>query len=181
MIVTQEVSRTWGRSRGCTYTPQGFLILERDRSRRQPCARSGGPAIWPRDTGLTSAIKREGEHDGSRDNLCPARPETSPVTPDSIMELGNAMTDSDSGYEFGSAEDELARLELQGRALCPSYADDLRRGGPEAGHAGARCGLRSVGRDVRSRRPGGTRGLRCRPRPLAGSPRRPRLRLNSAA
>jgi cyclopropane fatty-acyl-phospholipid synthase-like methyltransferase len=30
------------------------------------------------------------------------------------------MTDSDSGYEFGSAEDELARLELQGRALAPA-------------------------------------------------------------
>jgi hypothetical protein len=36
VIVTQEVSRTWGRSRVCTYTPQGFLILDRDRSRRQP-------------------------------------------------------------------------------------------------------------------------------------------------
>jgi SAM-dependent methyltransferase len=30
------------------------------------------------------------------------------------------MTDSDSGYELGSAEDELARLELQGRALAPT-------------------------------------------------------------
>ena len=30
------------------------------------------------------------------------------------------MDDSDSDYEFGSAEDELARLELQGRALAPA-------------------------------------------------------------
>jgi cyclopropane fatty-acyl-phospholipid synthase-like methyltransferase len=30
------------------------------------------------------------------------------------------MGDSDSDYEFGSAEDELARLELQGRALAPA-------------------------------------------------------------
>jgi cyclopropane fatty-acyl-phospholipid synthase-like methyltransferase len=30
------------------------------------------------------------------------------------------MADIDSGYEFGSAEDELARLELQGRALAPA-------------------------------------------------------------
>jgi SAM-dependent methyltransferase len=30
------------------------------------------------------------------------------------------MSDSDSGYEFGSAEEELARLELQGRALAPA-------------------------------------------------------------
>jgi cyclopropane fatty-acyl-phospholipid synthase-like methyltransferase len=30
------------------------------------------------------------------------------------------MGDSDSGYEFGSSEDELARLELQGRALAPA-------------------------------------------------------------
>jgi len=30
------------------------------------------------------------------------------------------MGDSNSGYEFGSAEEELARLELQGRALAPA-------------------------------------------------------------
>jgi cyclopropane fatty-acyl-phospholipid synthase-like methyltransferase len=30
------------------------------------------------------------------------------------------MSDSGSGYEFGSAEDELARLEAQGRALAPA-------------------------------------------------------------
>jgi len=30
------------------------------------------------------------------------------------------MSDSDSGYEFGRAEDELARLEVQGRALAPA-------------------------------------------------------------
>ncbi len=30
------------------------------------------------------------------------------------------MGDSDSGYELGSGEDELARLELQGRALAPA-------------------------------------------------------------
>jgi SAM-dependent methyltransferase len=30
------------------------------------------------------------------------------------------MSDSDSGYELGSAQDELARLELQGRALAPA-------------------------------------------------------------
>jgi cyclopropane fatty-acyl-phospholipid synthase-like methyltransferase len=30
------------------------------------------------------------------------------------------MGDNDSGYEFGSSEDELARLELQGRALAPA-------------------------------------------------------------
>ena len=30
------------------------------------------------------------------------------------------MGDSDSGYQFGSGEDELARLELQGRALAPA-------------------------------------------------------------
>ena len=30
------------------------------------------------------------------------------------------MGDSDSDYEFGSGEDELARLELQGRALAPA-------------------------------------------------------------
>ena len=30
------------------------------------------------------------------------------------------MSDNDSGYQFGSAEDELARLELQGRALAPA-------------------------------------------------------------
>jgi SAM-dependent methyltransferase len=29
----------------------------------------------------------------------------------------DAMGDSDSGYEFGSGEDELARLEVQGKAL----------------------------------------------------------------
>jgi hypothetical protein len=33
---------------------------------------------------------------------------------------GDAMSDSDSGYEFGRAEDELARLEVQGRALAPA-------------------------------------------------------------
>ena len=33
---------------------------------------------------------------------------------------GNAMGDSDSGYEFGSGDDELARLEVQGRALAPA-------------------------------------------------------------
>ena len=30
------------------------------------------------------------------------------------------MSDSDSGYKLGSAEDELARLELQGKALAPA-------------------------------------------------------------
>jgi cyclopropane fatty-acyl-phospholipid synthase-like methyltransferase len=30
------------------------------------------------------------------------------------------MSDSGSGYEFGSGEDELARLEVQGRALAPA-------------------------------------------------------------
>jgi cyclopropane fatty-acyl-phospholipid synthase-like methyltransferase len=30
------------------------------------------------------------------------------------------MGDSDSGYQFGSGEDELARLEMQGRALAPA-------------------------------------------------------------
>ena len=30
------------------------------------------------------------------------------------------MSDSDSGYELGSVEGELARLELQGRALAPA-------------------------------------------------------------
>jgi cyclopropane fatty-acyl-phospholipid synthase-like methyltransferase len=30
------------------------------------------------------------------------------------------MTDGDSGYQFGSGEDELGRLELQGRALAPA-------------------------------------------------------------
>ena len=30
------------------------------------------------------------------------------------------MGDSDSGYEFGSGEDELARLEVQGQALGPA-------------------------------------------------------------
>ena len=30
------------------------------------------------------------------------------------------MTDSGSGYELGSGEDELARLELQGTALAPA-------------------------------------------------------------
>ena len=30
------------------------------------------------------------------------------------------MGDSDSGYEFGSGEDELARLEVQGKALAPA-------------------------------------------------------------
>src|SRR3984957_12151942 len=35
---------------------------------------------------------------------------------------GNAMGDSDSGYQFGSGigEDEVARLEIQGRALAPA-------------------------------------------------------------
>jgi uncharacterized Fe-S cluster protein YjdI/SAM-dependent methyltransferase len=36
------------------------------------------------------------------------------------IEGGNAMGDSDSDYEIGSGEDELARLELQGRALAPA-------------------------------------------------------------
>ena len=30
------------------------------------------------------------------------------------------MSDSNSGYQLGSADDELARLELQGRALAPA-------------------------------------------------------------
>lgn len=36
------------------------------------------------------------------------------------MEGGDTMSDRDSDYEFGSAQDELARLELQGRALAPA-------------------------------------------------------------
>ena len=54
------------------------------------------------------------------------------------------MGDSDSGYQFGSGigEDEVARLEVQGAALAPPDADDPRRGGHPARHAGAGSGLR---------------------------------------
>src|ERR1700760_2988385 len=33
---------------------------------------------------------------------------------------GDAMSDSSSDYQLGSADDELGRLELQGRALAPA-------------------------------------------------------------
>ena len=43
------------------------------------------------------------------------------------------MADSDSGYEFGSAEDELARLELQGSALAPATRMIFTAAGIQAG------------------------------------------------
>jgi len=46
---------------------------------------------------------------------------------------GDAMADSDSGYEFGSAEDELARLELQGSALAPATRMIFTAAGIQAG------------------------------------------------
>ncbi len=46
------------------------------------------------------------------------------------------MGESDSGYEFGSGEDELARLEVQGKALAPATRVIFAAAGIRAGMRG---------------------------------------------